>query len=561
MTEMNHKEWEGGTVPPQPEPVPAAPEITEPTQEFTVPETAPDMPEALQPTEPADTPVTEPAPEIPAEAEPIAAELPEEPAFSAPAAPPVPPQPTAQPPYPQMPYPAPQTVSYVRPVPYTVAEPGQTYAAPGYPPYAQAVYPAAPPEPKRKMAVGLKILIIVMIVLFAGSVLGFTAYGIYALVTNPTYDSVLPDTDYLPDDFDVLPFEEPEEIPSEDEKEPEPEQNTIVIPDIDVVPNTDGIQLHNVPAGPEMDITDIYDKVMPSTVLVIVTAETGSGTGTGIIATEDGYVITNSHVVLNSRNVQVELKTSDGKLHPAVVVGFDKTTDLAVLKMEGSGFTPAEFGNSDALRMGEWVVAIGNPGGEQFSGSITRGIISGLGRSVGSYSANGMTYIQTDTAINPGNSGGPLVNLHGQVVGINSAKIVSDQYEGMGFAIPITGAKSIVDDLLSGGYVQGRVRMGIRGYVINEMQAAFADVKPGFMIAEFDPDSPFLGTQVQVDDIIVAIDDMETPSLEELANVLLNYEPGDTVTVTLIRPNESGRGGEEFEVTIVLLEDKGETQG
>lgn len=113
---------------------------------------------------------------------------------------------------------------------------------------------------------------------------------------------------------------------------------------------------------------------------------------------------------------------------------------------------------------------IGNPGGEQFSGSITRGVISGLNRSVGSYSSNGMTYIQTDAAINPGNSGGPLVNLHGQVIGISSAKIVSEQYEGMGFAIPITGAKSIIDDLLAGGYVQGRVRFGIKGTAITQMR-------------------------------------------------------------------------------------------
>ena len=164
------------------------------------------------------------------------------------------------------------------------------------------------------------------------------------------------------------------------------------------------------------------------------------GTGTGIIATEDGYIITNSHVILDSKSVPVQVKTNDGTFHDAVVVGYDKTTDLAVLKIDGTGYTPAEFGNSDELVMGQAVLAIGNPGGEQFSGSLTSGIISGLDRSVDEYSSNGMTYIQTDAAINPGNSGGPLVNMYGQVIGINSAKIVSEQYEGMGFAIPTSGA-------------------------------------------------------------------------------------------------------------------------
>ena len=164
-------------------------------------------------------------------------------------------------------------------------------------------------------------------------------------------------------------------------------------------------------------------------------------------------------------------------------------------------------------------------------------------------------------AINPGNSGGPLVNLHGQVIGISSAKIVSEQYEGMGFAIPITGAKSIIDDLLAGGYVQGRVRFGIKGTAITQMQAAMYDVPQGFMISEIDEDSCFNGTDVQADDIITAIDDTETKSLEELANALLNYKPGDTAEIHLFRPNESGVGGEEFTVTVTLLEDKGETQG
>ena len=420
--------------------------------------------------------------------------------------------------------------------------------------------PGSYPPPKRRMPTGLKVLIISMCILFGVSLIGFVGYGVYSFV-----DTISNGTGYdsfdSPDGFHVIPDEEQEtEEDPDTEITEETEENEITIPDIDVVPNTDGIQLHSTPTTGELDITEVYDKVMRSTVLVLVTAETGTGSGTGIIATEDGYIITNSHVVLNTRNVEVQVKMNDGEVHDAVVVGFDKTTDLAVLKIEGTGYTPAEFADSDDLRMGQWVIAIGNPGGEQFSGSITRGIVSGLNRSVGSYSANGMTYIQTDAAINPGNSGGPLVNLYGQVVGINSAKIVSDEYEGMGFAIPITGAKSIIDDLLSGGYVQGRVRFGIKGTELSEMQAYMADLPQGFMISEIDDDSSFIGTDVQPYDIITKIDGEDTPTLDALSNALLSYAPGDTVTVTLVRPHENGMGGDEFEVEVVLLADLGETQ-
>ena len=426
------------------------------------------------------------------------------------------------------------------------------FGYPPQPPYPYYVYPQPAPT-RRKMPLGLKILIIVLSVLFAGSVIGFTAYGVYSAVQHYGSASIS-----LPQDY----FEQ--EMPKDDgekEEDEPPQVEALPTPDIEVIPNTEGITLHSVPSGAELEISEVYDKVIPSTVLVTTTTDSGSGSGTGIIATEDGYIITNSHVVMNSRSVSVQVKTNDGITHDAVVVGCDKTTDLAVLKIEGNGYMPAEFGDSDDLYMGQWVLAIGNPGGEQFSGSLTRGVISGLNRSVGSYSDNGMTYIQTDAAINPGNSGGPLVNLYGQVVGISSSKIVSEKYEGMGFAIPTAGAKQIIDDLLSGGYVQGRVRFGIKGTAVTEMQSAMYDVPLGFLISEIDTDSSFTGTDVQEYDIITAIDDVETPTLNALSNALLSYKPGDTVRVSLFRPSENGTGGEAFEVTVTLLEDKGETQG
>ncbi len=470
----------------------------------------------------------------------------------------VPPQATPASPYsavpPQVPPASPYSAVPPQAPPYT-PYPGYTQnnATPYTYPYGQP--PVYTQPPKRRMPLGLKVLVIVLSVLFGVSVLGFAGFGIYTAAAGDNTSSY---PDSFPDNSDNSGFERPGDTPDSDENN---EDAQITIPDVDVTPNTEGITLHDAPKGAELDISAAYNKVIPSTVLVITENETSGGTGTGIIATEDGYIITNSHVVLNTKNVTVQVKTNDGTMHDAVVVGLDKTTDLAVLKIDGSGYTPAEFGNSDALAMGQWVVAIGNPGGEQFSGSLTRGVISGLNRTVGTYSANGMTYIQTDAAINPGNSGGPLVNLYGQVVGINSAKIVSDEYEGMGFAIPISGARDIINDLLSGGYVQGRVRFGITGTDISEMQASMYGVPAGFMIASIDKDSCFNGTNVQQYDIITAIDDVETPSLAALSNALLAYQPGDTVTISLFRPSESGQGGESFTVQITLLEDKGETQG
>ena len=484
------------------------------------------------------------------------------------------PLPSAEPPQaPEMPHTAPAE-------PHWSAQPGAPAQEAPVPPYPYPVHahvdgPTATyivdlPKKKRRMPTGLKVLIICMCVLFGTASLGLLGYGMFSFVTNVvSFGQDIVDEFTIPEfsdpyDFGVNPDDgEKDRIPDktpDNGQEGSVEQGEIVIPDIDVTPNTDGIRLHAAPNTAELDITEVYDKVIRSTVLVLVTAESGTGSGTGIIATQDGYIITNSHVVLNTRNVAVQVKMHDGTTHDAVVVGFDKTTDLAVLKIEGTGYTPAEFADSDDLRMGQWVIAIGNPGGEQFSGSITRGVVSGLDRSVGTYSANGMTYIQTDAAINPGNSGGPLVNLYGQVVGINSSKIVSDEYEGMGFAIPITGAKKIIDDLLSGGYVEGRVRFGIKGTEVTQMQAYMSGVPQGFMISEIDADSCFVGTDVQAYDIITAVDGVETPTLDALSNALLNYTPGDTATVTLFRPNESGTGGEEFEVKVTLLADLGETQ-
>ena len=433
---------------------------------------------------------------------------------------------------------------------------GQPYygGQPGYAPYGA---PPVPPQPKKKLPLGLKVFLWVASILAAGAVLGFAIYLGYSASTG-TGAFQAPYEDYLPE----LPYEDEE--PGESQAQEETEEELPPLPEVDVTPNDQGIQIEEKPEGEAMDAQAVYDKVAPSTVTVTVRRDPDSekpdSTGTGIIATADGYIITNAHVVLHSKSVYVKVTTYDGQEYDAVVVGSDRTTDLAVIKTNDYGFTPAQFGDADELSIGEWVLAIGNPGGERFSSSLTRGIISGLDREVGEYSENGMTYIQTDAAINPGNSGGPLVNMYGQVVGINSSKIMTEGYEGMGFAIPVSTAKDIIDQLLAGGYVEGRVRLGIMGREIDGTMAMIYGLPQGFMISELPEDSAFAGTGAQVGDVITAIDGNEVTSLSEISNLLLRYSPGDQVTVTLFRQNDSGVGGEEIDVTITLLEDRGETQ-
>ena len=452
---------------------------------------------------------------------------------------------------------------------YYGAPPQAPYAPPpapgGYYPYAQGGYPPQPGQPwygqpagqppkppRKKMSRGLKVFLWIASALTVGVVLGFAGFVVSWAVAGPQQGGSLVET---------LPEESQPD--SSQEGQDTAEAPEIELPDVDVTPNEEGITIHEKPEGEALDAQEVYNQVVKSTVAITAsrTGETTDSSGTGIIATSDGYIITNAHVVLNTKSVLVTVTTYDGQQYDAVVVGMDRTTDLAIIKTNDYGFTPAQFGDSDQLSIGEWVVAIGNPGGERFASSLTRGIISGLDRAVERYSEDGMTFIQTDAAINPGNSGGPLVNMYGQVVGINSSKIITDGYEGMGFAIPVSKAKDIIDQLLSGGYVEGRVRLGITGSDISATQAAFYGVPRGFMIVSIDEDSAFAGTEAQPEDIITAIDGETVEELQDISNLLLRYSPGDQVTVTLYRPPVNGMGeGEELEVTITLLEDKGETQ-
>ena len=478
------------------------------------------------------------------------------------------------PPYQAQPWNGQQPGPYVPPGPwgpgpYAVPQgvPPQGGQPQGVPPQAPGAAPGWTPAPqeKKKLPLALKVFLWVASVLAAGAILGFAVYLGYSASTGTGLfrEDGLPELPYESSSpYEDMPYEEDDPLPQEDMpyEEGEEEEELPPQPDVDVTPNNEGLLIQGKPQGDALSAQEVYDKVSQSTVTVEVrwdpSSENPDSSATGIIATSDGYIITNAHVVLNSKSVYATVTTYDGQAYDAVVVGMDRTTDLAVLKTNDHGFTPAEFGDAEELSIGEWVVAIGNPGGERFSGSMTRGIVSGLDREVGEYSENGMTYIQTDAAVNPGNSGGPLVNLYGQVVGINSSKIVTEHYEGMGFAIPVSKAKDIIDQLLSGGYVEGRVRLGITGTDVSEMQSMVEHIPQGFQIVSIDEDSAFAGTGAQVGDVITGLDGEEVENLAEISNLLLRYQPGDQVTITLYRPEEDTT----LEVEITLLADKGETQ-
>jgi len=331
-----------------------------------------------------------------------------------------------------------------------------------------------------------------------------------------------------------------------------------------------------------MQLPDIVDKLMPSSVGVSstfivkqrVTSMFGfggsqtyeqklNGAGTGIIMSEEGYILTNAHVIYDSEQggkeateVQVILNDKyykgENQLN-ATIVGYDIAEDIAVLKIDSKEkLIAAEFGNSDDLRVGELVVAIGNPLGFELFGSVTTGIVSALDRKI-IINENTMNLIQTDAAINQGNSGGPLINSYGQVIGINSAKLSNKYYsnatiEGLCFAIPISHAKVIVDDLIKYGYVRGKPSLGYSGVPITEEVSQAYGLPVGVYIREVTPGGAADLAGLKSGDIIIAIDGKTITDNDELNTETAKHKAGDSITVTVTRNRE------DIDFTLILQE-------
>lgn len=274
--------------------------------------------------------------------------------------------------------------------------------------------------------------------------------------------------------------------------------------------------------------------------------------GSGIIYSEDGYIITNYHVVedaISSTSAQVTVTLSNQEEYTAKIIGTDSVTDLALLKIEATGLTPATFGKSSDLQVGELAVAIGNPLGQEFAGSVTVGYISALNRSI---TTDGRTYqlIQTDAAINPGNSGGALVNAKGEVIGINTVKVTDTTVEGLGFAIPSDDALKIIEELKLTGKIV-RPYIGIYGIDMDEATAQRNKLVEGVYVYQVFSGSPAEAAGISRGDIIVEFDGQQVKTKQELNNAKNKKSIGDKVKVKVYR------GGDYQELEITLSGDDG----
>ena len=291
------------------------------------------------------------------------------------------------------------------------------------------------------------------------------------------------------------------------------------------------------PGSQSLNYTQIYQKVSPSIVSIEAVSAQEYSTGTGVILTADGYIITNAHVVAGAGEVNVS--TWDNYVFSASLVGFDAQEDLAVLKVEAQGLTPAEFGDSSALSIGDPVAAIGDPLG--YRSTITDGIISALDREVDVDGVT-MTLIQTSAAINFGNSGGALINQYGQVVGITTIKIVTDDgsAEALGFAIPSRRVKYVTDALIDGR----QVRAGVFGFTVLTSPAS----QGGLEIRSVHPNSDAAAKGIQPGDVILSANGQPVTSTQDLVRLKLSLGAGDLVTLTL------QRGEETYTVDVALVE-------
>ena len=310
----------------------------------------------------------------------------------------------------------------------------------------------------------------------------------------------------------------------------------------------------------KLSATEVYKLTSPSVVGIVQYQYSYSfeaaGSGSGIILSDDGYIVTNAHVIQGAETVKVVLYNEEE--YEAKIIGADTQTDIAVLKIDAHNLVEAEFGDSSQVEIGETVYALGNPGGLSLQSSFTDGMISGLNRVITTDdSVYSMTVLQTSAAINPGNSGGALINEYGQVIGITSAKIISTDYEGIGFAIPTQTAKPIIEEIITNGYVSGRAMLGITGTTIDSVTARYYDVPEGVQIITIEEYGCLYGTDAKVGDIIIGFNGEDITRMEDLQSALAKSSPGDTAELTLYRYSATGMNDMTFTVTVKLAENRG----
>ena len=347
------------------------------------------------------------------------------------------------------------------------------------------------------------------------------------------------------------PQEEQKETPSAQTAAPAQEQQTAAeLPQLTITQSPAGVPTVTSDEDGALSLQEIYRRCIGSVVSIVTVTPSGKASGTGIIMSEDGYVITNHHVIENAQAVSV--LTSDSQEYAASVVGSDETSDLAVLKVEADGLQAAEFGDSSVLQVGDSVAAIGDPLGTALRGTMTDGIISAINRDL-TVNDRTMNLIQTNAALNNGNSGGPLINCYGQVIGINTMKMSnfyssSTTVEGIGFAIPIDTAKPIIDELIEKGYVSGRPAIGIDGETLPATYRIYYRLPQGIYVTRVYQNSDAAAKGVSEGDIITAINGISVTTMEQLNRVKNQFTAGQTITLTIYH------GGVSSDVEIILMD-------
>ena len=301
--------------------------------------------------------------------------------------------------------------------------------------------------------------------------------------------------------------------------------------------------------GDTLELNELYERCAPSIVAIYgyIDGETGYYWGTGVVLSEDGLILTNTHVIDGCDSATVKL--NDDSEYEAQLVGADSISDIAILKIDASGLTPAEFGESSQLAVGDKVAAIGNPLGETFRATMTDGIISAIERGI-NYKGRSMTLLQTNTALNEGNSGGALFNMYGQVIGITNMKMMSSysSIEGIGFAIPTSTVKTVVNSLLQYGEVKGRPSIGITVGAIPEYARDKYDIPEGLYVSAVQENSDAARQGIQVGDIITAVNYQTVSTTDEVNEIKNTLEVGDLMIFTI------WRDGETFDVEVALME-------
>lgn len=322
----------------------------------------------------------------------------------------------------------------------------------------------------------------------------------------------------------------------------------IKLPRAELVPDFKVVISSN--RGKELSLQELYDQCSKSIVAIKGYQDGVDGYywGSGIILSEDGLILTNTHVIENCDTASVTL--FDNSSYDAALVGADSTSDIAVLRIEATGLTPASFGDSAELAIGDQVAAIGNPLGETFRMTLTDGIISAIDRGI-SYNGHSMTLLQTNTAINEGNSGGALFNMYGQVIGVTNMKMMSSysSIEGIGFAIPSSTIAAVADSLMQYGEVRGRTAIGITVGAIPENVTSHYDLPTGLYVSAVEEKSDAAAKGIQQGDIITAVNGNPASATSDILTVKNTLSVGDTIAFTI------WRDGETFDVDVTLVDE------